>query len=187
MILNLIRNVFGINFDIDIQTSPPLQRLYDLRLKRFWGSNENKSLDQSKDFMYYALCHLPEDSFIVFSFDEAGEYFIQFANMNGSLVLDIPILSTNHYYGQEKKIIKLLQSMHLKRVESKLNDPLSFVNKYWIMRQNKKNAKSIRASFGKFHVWAGVTAVLIIEEIFKIKTPLLYHFETATLVPISEK
>jgi hypothetical protein len=184
MVWNIKTNIFGIDLDLDIKTSPPAQRLYDLRLKLVWERYKSKSSDQSKDFMYYALCHLPEDSFIIFSFDDAGEYFIQFANMNGNIVLDIPFLPTNHYYKQEKKIINLLQSMHLEMVGSKPKDSLSNVNKFWINKKDK-NCKTIRASFGKFHIWAGVTAVLIIEEIFKIKEPPLFHFETARLVPVS--
>jgi hypothetical protein len=69
-------------------------------------------------------------------------------------------------------------------VGSKPKDSLSNVNKFWINKKDK-NCKTIRASFGKFHIWAGVTAVLIIEEIFKIKEPPLFHFETARLVPVS--
>ncbi len=176
--------MLGIDLDLDIETALPRQEFYDLRLKFNWGRSKNKSSDQSKDFMYYALCHLPEGSFISFSFDEAGEYFMQFANMYGNIVLDIPLLPTNHYYGQRKKIIKLLQSMHLEKVGLKHKCPLSAENKFWITKDDK-NRKTIQASFGKFHIWAGVTAVVIIEEIFRIKHPLLFHFETARLVPVT--
>jgi hypothetical protein len=184
MTWKLKSNVFGIDLDLDIETRLPLQEIYDLRLKLNWGIHKNKSSDQSKDFMYYALCHLPEGSFINLSFDEEGEYFIQFANIGGNILLDIPILPTNYYYGHERKIIKLLKSMHLERVSNKNKDSLSAVNKFWITRDYQK-VKTIQASFGEFHIWAGVTAVVIIEEIFKIKEPLLSHFASARLVPVA--
>jgi hypothetical protein len=180
MALRLKRNIFGIDLDLDIETRLPRQEIYDFRLKHYWGKHIISNTDLSKDFMYYALCHLPQGSFINFSFDEAGEYFMQFANMYGNIVLDIPLLPTNHYYGHQRKIIKLLKSMHLEKVGIKHKHSLSAMNKFWITKDDK-NRKTIRASFGKFHIWAGVTAVLIIEEIYKIKHPLLFHFETARL------
>lgn len=181
MAWKLQRNIFGIDFDLDIETRLPRQELYDLRLKLNWGSYKNKSSDQSKDFIYYALCHLPEGSSIVFDFDKTGKCFIKFANMGGNIVLDIPLLATNIYYGKYRKIIELLRSMHLERIDNKGKPTLPSTNKFWTIREGKKS-KIIRASFGEFHIWAGVTAVLIIEEIFKIKEPVLSQFETARLI-----
>ncbi len=177
------RTIFGIDIILVIETNLPLQEFYDLRLKLNWGSYKNKTSDQSKDFMYYALCHLPEGSLITFDFDKTGKYFIQFANMGGNIILDIPVLPTNIYYGKDSKIIELLQSMHLERIDFKNKHTRPVINKFWTIREGK-NTKTIRASFGEFHIWAGVTAVLIIEEVFKIKEPLLSHFESSRLVSV---
>jgi len=72
--------------------------------------------------------------------------------------------------------------MHLEKVGLEHECPISAENEFWVINDNK-NGKTIKVSFGKFHIWAGVTALLIIEEICKIKYPILFHFETARLVP----
>lgn len=61
-----LKNIFGIDFDLDIETMLPYQESCDFRLKHYWGKHVSNNTELSKDFIYYALCHLPEGSFIIF-------------------------------------------------------------------------------------------------------------------------
>lgn len=175
------RNIFGISFDLDIDFELPLQKIYSLRLKFdwFWYSKFKRS--KSKDFVHNALRNLPEGSFIVFSFDEEADSFVQLANMGGSIVMDIPLWATNNYFGRDEEVVKLLRSMHF--VRSSRKSTRLFKKDHFDIISDDQNHEEIRASFGGIFTKAANATLRIAEEIFGINTPTITYYVTDKLMP----
>jgi len=79
-----------INIDLDIFLDHPLQLFYEWQIERKTARGPMRGSQDSLNFVSYALKHLPNCSFIVFSFDSSENYFVQFGNMGGNIVLDVP-------------------------------------------------------------------------------------------------
>lgn len=178
--------IFGkdVNIDIDVRWLP-IQEIYDFRLRHKWTKKEYSDRNVSKDFVRYALRFLPDGFFIIFSFDLHNELFVQYAKLNGNIVVDFPLWNGNSYYGEDKELISLLRSIQLTRKYWKNRvpklKPYTFVN----IREGK-NKKEIRASFGKNYINAAKASLLIAEKIFNIKTPGVFRYESGKLIEAAQ-
>ena len=182
MALKIIGELFGIAYNFDIDTTLPLQGIYEFRLKLWLFNKKHLDPKQSKDFIYYALRHLPNESFIIFEFDSAEDRFVQFFNTSRNICIDIPIYPGNIYYTKENELIDLLRSMHITRRYSKKKPPGLGKDRFDILHQGE-DQKSIRVNFGRIYIGAADATLLIAQEIFGIKEPSLVGYKTDKLVP----
>jgi hypothetical protein len=180
MDLKLKGNIFGLNYNFDIEARLPRQEIYDLRLRLKWGRESHFNHQTSKIFIWYALKHLPNNSYIIFYFDNSKDHFVQFCKLGGSIVLDLPLWPDNPYYEQEKNLLQFLRDMHFQRIYSKPDSRVFQQDRFDIIRHSK-GKKFIRANFGKIYIRAAVGALLIGETIFGIDNPDVSHYESGRL------
>lgn len=181
MAWNLKLKLLGRKINLEIDSSRPgVQKIYNFRIGRKWRGSEYCDRRLSRDFMIYALTHLPNGSFIVFSFDKSGYLFVQFANLNGNVVADFPLWDSNCYYDKEKEIVACLKSMDFRRRYWNKGVTQVFPPYYQAINQ-RSGKKAIIADFGKNYSLAAEATILIARKLLRIETPRIFNFSSARL------
>jgi hypothetical protein len=183
MYLDFKKKLFGRNFNFELEARPLAEEVYNLKLYYFWVISRLFHRSYNRYFIYNALRHLPPDFFIIFSFDQLGKSFVQFANIKGKIILDIPCWDTNPYFGKGKKILNMLDEIHFRRCYMK-NLQTELETSCCAVIPVGKNRKDIRANFGYIYISAAVFALQIAETIFKRKRPHVTGYYSQKLVPI---
>jgi hypothetical protein len=163
------KKIFGIHLNIEFDFWGSIfgtwQTIYEFRLKRQWDMRRNSS-----GFMGFALRHLPNQSYIIFFFNESGDEFIQFMKNGTRIVLNVPIWETNVFFNKKKDLMEILKKSGIKKGAT----------------SNLKQGKSktdLKVDFGNHNVIASKVAMAICEEIFGLKVTDLVNYETHRLVP----
>jgi hypothetical protein len=185
MARSLRLNILGLNLELELTAWLPLQVIYDLCLRLRWAWTRRADTKKSQEFIKYALRNLPNNSFIVFSFDRQSDVFVQLGNMGGNIVMDLPIWTTNAYYGKAEKIVRLLKSQKLTRQYSKNESFKPKTKSFALLPDWNVHNKQIKVNFGDDYGKAAEIAVLIAEKVFQIKNPILRKYTSARFMLIA--
>lgn len=162
------KKIFGIDVNIEFDFWGSIfgtwQKIYEFRLKRIWSNNIGPN------FMKYALRYLPNGSFIIFSFNNNGDEFVQFMKAGTSIILDIPVWGTNLFYGKKKELSEIFQKAGIKK------------RSIHTLKQGR-GGSGLRVDFGNHNAKASGVATEICQEIYGIKEPAVIRYETHRLVP----
>ena len=139
---------------------------------------KNRAEGYSLRFIEYALKNLPEQTYIIFTFDWSEQCFVQFGNDYGEIFLDLPFWETNSYKDQEKNILKLLRKK-------------GFVRRYWKRFRGKNGnyvfynqpvagnrGKVLKIEFGRDFKKATEVALAIVEKAFYLQYPRLTSYQS---------
>ncbi len=163
------KRILGIDFDIEFDFWGSIfktwQTVYEFRIKRQWNNCK-----KSTDFMKFALRCLPNQSYLIFFFDETGNEFIQFSKNGIKIILDIPIWETNIFFNKKNDLMEILKKSGIKK--SAINN----------LRYGR-NKTELRVDFGNHNAIASEVATEICKEIFGLREPNLVKYETHALVP----
>jgi hypothetical protein len=163
------KKIFGINVDIEFDFWGSIfrtwQMVYEFRLKRQWNNCK-----KSTGFMKFALRYLPNQSYIIFFFDETVNEFIQFTKNGTKIILDIPIWETNVFFNKRNDLMEILKKSGIKK------DAITNL-------RDGRNKTELRVNFGNHNAIASEVATEICREIFGLREPGIISYETHRLVP----
>lgn len=163
------KKIFGIDVNIEFDFWGSIfktwQTIYEFQVKRLWGGCKN-----SADFMGFALRRLPNQSYIIFFFNETGDEFIQFMKNGTSIILNVPVWETNIFFNKKKDLMEILKKSGIKK------DAIDN------LRQGKSKT-DLKVDFKNHNVIASKVAVAICKEIFGLREPTLVNYETHRLIP----
>lgn len=166
------KNVFGIDIDIEFDILGSIfktwQKVYEFRLWIVWRKENYLNPKLSSYFLKYALRYLPNGSFVIFDFDTTDEKFVQFANIGGDIVMNIPVWFTNEFYNRKLELKKILSDSGIKKASIT-------EEKYG------KEKIDLKVSFGNHFTKAAEVAILICKEIFNINEPCVFDYKTHNL------
>lgn len=166
------KNFFGtdINIEFDFWGSifKTMQKIYEFKLWIVWRKENYLNPKLSFSFVKYALKHLPNGSFVIFDFDTTDDKFVQFANIGGNIIMNIPVWFTNEFYNRKLDLKKILSDSGIKKTSIT-------EEKYG------KEKFDIKVSFGNHYVKAAKVTVLICKEIFNINEPCVFDYKTHNL------
>jgi len=168
----LKKNMLGADVDIEFDILGSIfktwQKVYEFRLRWIWRKDIYLKSRLSFDFLKYALKHLPNGSFVIFDFDTTDQKFVQFANLGGNILMNIPVWFTNEFYNRKLELKNILSDSGIKKASIT-------EEKYG------KDKLDIKVSFGNHHIKAAEVALLICKEIFGINEPCVFDYKTHNL------
>lgn len=171
--------LFGNDYLLDLETAFPTQVFYYYRLKVKAAQKQYLSRAESREFIKYALHHLPLDSYVIFYFGKKTDCFIQFVNTEGNRVLDIPFCDGNIFYGNHKAIAALLRSENINR--SKWSEGIGAKPKTFFTVPVGDNDISIEVDFGSDYGKAAKLALLVAKKVCHQKNPIIVKFESGKI------
>lgn len=162
------KKIFGADVVIEFDLIEPifkiLQKNYLNKIKWYWDNREKDS-----QFVVDALYYLPQRSFVIFFFDKDKELFVQFAKFGDDVLTVFPVWNTNVYADKRKELTKLIKKAGIDKKD---------------VRRSGAGEDRIDVSV-RFHcdnVRASEFTFLIVRELFDVKNPKLYSYESHRLV-----
>jgi hypothetical protein len=165
----LKKTAWGLDFDVEIEDRPiVVQEIYDLKLEKLWTNKEFADQNSSKTFIAQALSWLPVGHFIIFFFDNRKDYFVQFFNNEGEIILDFPMWYGSQWSNKQKEFVNILRSLKFKRIYSRDIDESYKQNVFFDASKGRKK-KQIRANFKENYSKEADLALLIAGKIYGFK------------------
>ncbi len=172
-------NIWGYNLEPDLDNfklkESALQEIYDLRLTNLWAFKNKPSLKQSADFIYNALRFLPLNSFIIFNFDKADKYFVQFLNEKGNLVLNFPAWKSNELIKLKSNLLKILDSIGFTKSPKKIKT-YGFSEYTIINSKSNKDKINVLANFSNDYLRAAAFTMHMANSLFNINEGLTSYY-----------
>lgn len=149
---NIKRNLFGLDFDIDISGKfPTLFTSYSKKLRKLWYGSFLIGKISAHEVIVRSLRLLPKGFYIIYSFSLDDKHFVQFLHDNG-IALDFPLYFGYPQYRKRTELIKILNKYKIF---------------YYDLRVDKKHSE-IRANFKYDYETAATICLEIVKKIYKI-------------------
>lgn len=139
----------------------------------------------SKLFISYALKNLPEKHFIIFFFDSQEKTWVQFGR-NGALFTDVPISIATPFYNKERELLDIFNFFGFPDATDASEDSFDHSNYFKTPQEPNKLYFSYEAFLGNNYLEAADMAMLISQNIFQYKTPLLKKCHVNDLIDITQ-